>query len=238
MCDNKRAGQEDEQRSGGIPPEVLHRRRLDMKKSGRRCLNQKDSFSIGKYWHGAVQFLTCAVFLILSWVVFHFMEQWRLIAADIPLILATGLAISIAVICSHAYNYTPGGEKMGELYDQAARQKAVWLHANFSWQVVSIWMTVTPLYCTCAAIYISGTPINGTWDHTHVLIYSILSLVISLGVYVIRPSNRAEGYRRAYQTVNEALLQYEPAEGRASALANAIIEGERFITEQDVKDPK
>lgn len=219
-----------------------------------------------RHWHGLIQILVSIVFVAVCVIAFLHMKVWNLAAPDMLLLIFTGAAVTVAIICSHAYNHIPGDEDL--LYEQAARLRAVWLHANFCWKTISIWMTVIPLYCTCVAIYLSGTPEGDEFDHIRILVYSVLSLVISLGVYAIRPSNRASAYRKAYRVIDKALIDYqESMSGSAerkeekiavddeeagnreaqdrcvdqnvrSNLAKAMKKGERFITKQDIQDPK
>ena len=67
-------------------------------------------------------------------------------------------------------------------------------------------------------------------SQTHILIYSILSLVISLGVYAISPLKRASAYEKAYTLVVKALSDYEldPENGKKN-LSKAIKKGEKII---------
>lgn len=189
-------------------------------------------------WQGAIQAITVSIALLLCAGLAYLTILGMLPIYDAILLGETLLAFAIALICSHAYNYYPGTEKEGSLREEAAKLKAMWLHANFSWNTISIWMTITPLYCTCATIYISGSSIGGEWDQVHVLVYSILSLVLSLGVYVLRPSNRATGYREAYLSVTIALTNDPVSEPGAVLLRQAIIKGEQSIAKQDTLDPK
>lgn len=189
-----------------------------------------------RIWHGAVKAVTVLCTLGLCWALAYFTRRKALPVYDAILLGETLLAFAVAVVCSHAYNYYPESKDTRSLREKAAKQKSVWLHANFSWEVISVWMTVTPLYCTCATIYISGSTPTGGWSQVqlHVLVYSILSLVLSLGTYVLRPSYRAAGYRKAHLCVSEALA-------RSSAddpLADAIAAGEKCIAQQDVLGPQ
>lgn len=147
----------------------------------------------------------------------------------------TCFAVVIGITCSQAYNSVEG-EAKGSFLWQAKRKRNAWLHANFSWQAINMWMTITPLYCTCATIYLSGKKEQGELDN--ILIYSILSLVMSLGIYVVRPANRATGYRRAYNILNAALTRLEITPTDIQSVAQAMVDGEKIVEEQDTLDPK
>lgn len=185
--------------------------------------------------HGLIQFAAIFVLLIIIVALFMLSIVYKLPAYDGILLGESILAFAIGIVCSHAYNYEPGWEKPGSLRDQAAKKQAIWLHANFCWQIISAWMTITPLYCTCATIYISGISSGDEWDQVHVLIYSILSLVLSLGIYVICPSNRAAGYRDAHLSVSEILANPKSDD---DAVSRAIIKGEQIIAQQHKTDLK
>lgn len=188
--------------------------------------------------HGLIQsaiwiFFACPlVALILS------VKPDSLRMTDMFLILIVLFAFAVGVTVSQAYNEIPDSADPEPLYIQAIKKKNIWLHSYFSWECINAAMTVIPLYCTCAAIYISGTPEgNGEWDRTRILIYSILSLVLSLSIYVIRPANRATGYRRAYKTIDAALIQYKTERDR-SLLSQALTKGEGHVSDQAILDPK
>lgn len=190
-----------------------------------------------KHWHGVVQtiaiFVTLVLFGLLTYVVVIDVLQ----IYDAILIGETLLAFSIAVICAHAYNYQPNSTSINPLHERAIRLEATWLHANFCWQTINVWMTITPLYCTCATIYISGSSIGSKWDQVHVLVYSIISLVLSLRIYVIRPFNRGSGFRKAYLSVSTALIK-RYGSNSDEELINAIIEGQEIIAQQDLLNPQ
>ncbi len=188
--------------------------------------------------HGAIQAITAAGTLVLCGFLAFWVLSGNLLVYDALLYGETLAAFAIAVICSHAYNYRPGSEPPDSLRDKAAQLEASWLHSNFCWEIISVWMTVTPLYCTCATIYISGSSIGSAWDQVHVLVYSMLSLVLSLSVYVIRPSNRAAGYREAYLCVVEALSKRPALDPEDQEIGQAIIKGQQIIAKQDLFDPK
>lgn len=188
--------------------------------------------------HGLIQsaiwiFFACSLVGLILSVKFGLFRM-----TDMFLILIVLFAFAVGATVSQAYNEVPDIAAPEPLYIQAIKKKNIWLHSYFSWECINVAMTVIPLYCTCAAIYISGTPgENSEWDRTRVLIYSILSLVLSLSIYVIRPANRATGYRRAYKTIDEALIQYK-TETERSLLSQALTEGEGYVSDQAILDPK
>ena len=189
--------------------------------------------SWSNHWHGVVQAIIIIATLVFVWHLACMVSTGDLQIYDAILAIETILFFSIAMVYSHAYNYRPNSAAT-DLQEEAAKLKATWLHANFCWKMIKIWMAITSLYCTCATIYISGTSIGSEWDQVHVLAYSIISLVLSLGVYVIRPSNQEAGYRKAYLSITMALY----GSGSEEELKNAIIEGEAAIAKEASFDPQ
>lgn len=197
---------------------------------------QKEKNLMFRHWHGLVQTATILVTLVIIGGLVYVVFIGVLQVYDAILAGETLLTFSVAVICSHGYNYQPDPTAT-PLQEKAAKLQATWLHANFCWQIINAWMTITPLYCTCATIYISGSSSVGKSDQVHILTYSIISLVLSLGIYVIRPFNRGSGFRKAYLSVSTALTkQYGSASNEE--LITAINEGQKIIASQDLLDPQ
>lgn len=144
------------------------------------------------------------------------------------------VAFVIGTICSHAYNYIPKNE-LNPLRDMARKKQSIWLHSNFAWKTISIWMTVTSLYCTGATVYIGGSAIKEVWAQQRIIVYSIVSSVMSMGMLVLRPTNRSDGYREAYLIITEALINYD--DNSQKEIKEALIKGERIIARQDTMAP-
>lgn len=184
-----------------------------------------------RHWHGIVQGTAIAVFIaVCCWLVhavktISFFEPY-----DALLFVLTGFAFVVAVVQSHAYNYTPNEYDETNLRERIGKLRAIWLHSNITWQTIYIWMMSVPFYCTCIAIYLSGN--NGDYDH--ILIYSILSLVITLGCYAIQPLKRANQFRKAYAIASAAIVTYDIEKTDSKILADAIIEAEQMIADQDI----
>lgn len=178
-----------------------------------------------RYWHAVVQVIVWILFFGFLAGSFWAYNRFHFQVYNLILVNLISTATAIAVTCSHAYNHEVR-QDAPPIWNQAERQKALWLHANFFWQTVSVVMTIMPLYCTCVAIYLSGN----NKSPENVMIHSIMSLVISLGVYVISPSSRATAYRGAYALVNDALMGYEldPEKGKG-LLREAMDKGTRLV---------
>lgn len=198
----------------------------DLKNESER--NKDSSIKIESkkgHWHGGIQVVCWGVFCMAcvfsAWLGIEYHYQ----IYNILLVDSTLLAITIAITLSHAYNCVPN-PNASYLWNLAEKRRSIWLHANHCWQTVHIWMTITPLYCTCIAIYLSGNNMS----QEHILIYSILSLVISLGVYAISPLKRAAAYQKAYTLVVKALSDYElDSKNGEKNLSKAIKKGEKLI---------
>lgn len=183
-----------------------------------------EEYTVGngiKYFHGMIQFITWMIFIGICGVSVILVMKKDVQVYNILLPDSFFLTVTIAITFSHAYNYYPR-PKASLLWNQASKLRATWLHASNCWQSLNIWMTIAPLYCTCIAIYLSGNHMNSG----HILIHSILSLVISMGTYIIYPGERARTYLKAYSLVNEALTDYEiNKSGGEKKIAKAVNEG-------------
>lgn len=138
------------------------------------------------------------------------------------------IVIAIAVTFSNSYGYNIDGLQEGSLLLKAATMHASVLHASFCWNIVYFFLTIAPLYCTCVVIYLSGFGKNDTSQR--ILIYSILSLVLSTSTYVINAKGFAAVYRNASNILIDAIIkvQYE-SEARDGVLITAIKEAEEKI---------
>lgn len=184
-----------------------------------------------RHWHGIVQGITIVVFIAVCYALVQAVKEISFFEPyDALLFMLTGFAAVVAVVQSHAYNYTPNEYDETNLRERIGKLQAVWLHANLTWQTIYIWMMSVPFYCTCIAIYLSGN--NGDYDH--ILIYSILSLVITLGCYAIQPLKRANQFRKAYAMASKAIVTYDGDDTNSKVLADAIIEAEQMIADQDI----
>lgn len=191
-------------------------------------------------WHGIVLMLTISFTLGLFGLVGYAVYKNILNVFDAFLFVGTLLTVAIAVIRSNTYNYQPGSTPTNSLQEKAAKLQATWRHANHCWQAVNLWMTIIPLYCTCATIYISGSPAigNDKENQLRIFVYSIISLVLSLGIYVLRPSAHRAGFQKAYLSITTALTKTHGSDGPdvEKELKKAIIEGENIIAKQDSFD--
>lgn len=132
-------------------------------------------------------------------------EQLKLEVCDIILILALLFAIVLGITFSLAYNYQMDGVE-DTLLKKAIRLQLTYLHASSCWNIAYIFMVFVPLYTTCSVIYLSLDAPN---NDKRILLYSILSLVFSLGVYVVRPQTRSTAYRNSYVLLRDATLACE-----------------------------
>lgn len=158
----------------------------------------------------------------------------ELAVCDIILILALLFALALGVTFSLAYTYEIDGAEDAQL-KKAVRLQLTFLHASQCWNITSILMAFVPLYTTCAVIYLS---LNAAKNNMRILVYSILSLVFSMGVYIVRPQTRSTAYRNGYILLKDATLAYafeqngkgagSPLEGATKKLRESIKEAEEI----------
>lgn len=156
-------------------------------------------------------------------------------ACDIILILALLLALALGVTTAQTYTYQMDGAQ-DKYLKRALRLQMTFLHASQCWNIASIFMVFVPLYTTCAVIYLSP---QAAGNENRILVYSILSLVFSMGVYIVRPQTRSTAYHNGYVVLKDATLAYElamkstdddppPSEGAAKELRESIKQAEEI----------
>lgn len=133
------------------------------------------------------------------------MVKFGLKVCDTVLILALLFVLTLGVTFSLAYTYDMDGVNDAQL-KKAIRLQQTFLHASQCWNITSIFMAFVPLYTTCAVIYLSP---DAAENSMRILVYSILSLVFSMGVYIVRPQTRSTAYRNGYILLKDATLACE-----------------------------
>lgn len=181
----------------------------------KKNLPQRAISSILRHWRGIVQMITVSITVGLFGLMGYAVYKKALHIYDSILFGGTLLTFAVAVIRSQTYSYQPGSAPTNSLQEKAAKLQATWLHASHCWQAINVWMTIIPLYCTCATIYISGSSAIGNDEENQlrILVYSIISLVLSLGIYVIRPSAQKAGFQKAYLSITVALTKTHGLDG-------------------------
>ena len=178
--------------------------------------------------HGFIQLFTWVACFALSYLVI--VCNSFLAIYDKAYIIFTFVAFSVAVTFSHAYNATPEAYE-DKLAREADSFRSRWAHANFCWQIVDIWLTMTPVFCTGVTVYITQENTNLSMIKNRIIVYSVLSLISSFASFSFNPGRRAKGFRDAHRGVRMALSLYSlsPAENRKQ-LSDAIIDGETALS--------
>jgi len=126
---------------------------------------------------------------------------------DSILMATVFFALSLAVTFSNSYDLEIDKEDEDWLKKHAIRIDAVNIHAHFSWKTVNVWMTLVPVYCTTTVVIISAQPWH-KGQAAHIILYSIISLVISLGIYVLKPQEHANHFMKRHRILRKELLRY------------------------------
>jgi len=134
-----------------------------------------------------------------------YFEWWQVY--DGIFFLTLSLALALAITFSHSYGLPIEKLEKDELKKRAIKADATNIHAYFSWKIISAWMTIVPLYCTLTVVFISAL-YDGDNQMPRILIYSMLSLVISFSVYVVKPNYRAHNFIEQHRELRKVLLDY------------------------------
>lgn len=122
-------------------------------------------------------------------------------------------------------------ENKSILYQKALTRKSVWLKSEIAWLVVYYWLIGSSLLATIIVIYIG----IDTMEQRRIVLYSIFSLFFCCAGYVVNAMTASRGYRKAYCLIDAAILKYEQDGNNEKILGDAMIEGEKFITEYTFK---
>lgn len=172
---------------------------------------------------------------LLTWTVFTFScyglillsqhtSPWEIY--DSVFLITIILALSIAVTFSNSYELMVNVSEEDDVLRAAIRTDAKNIHAHHSWKIVSGWMTIAPLYLTTTVIVISTLP-HFPGKVAHIIVYSILSLLISFSVLIIKPDLHAKHFIANHLVLRKALLMYisidNPTEKDKYDLISAIV---------------
>lgn len=123
------------------------------------------------------------------------------------------LAFAVAVSFANSYGTPLDHIEKNSITYQAIKLRTVMMHANFCWSILHITLTIAPLYCTCVVIYLSGfEAISKIEIQKAILIYSILSLVLTLATSVIKAKGFSGAYRMASTILYKGIMKRQCAE--------------------------
>ena len=57
------------------------------------------------HWHGLIQAVVGVAFVGACWIAFLHMREWNLAAPDMLLLIFTGAAVAVAIICFQAGHF-------------------------------------------------------------------------------------------------------------------------------------
>jgi len=119
-------------------------------------------------------------------------------------------ALAVAITFSHSYGLNVKNIK-DELKKRAIKADGTNIHSYFCWKIIAVWMTIAPLYCTTVVVFIGTQAVYGGQaggQANRIVVYSILSLVISLSVYAVKPNYRAHNFIEQFKELRPVLLKY------------------------------
>ena len=118
------------------------------------------------------------------------------------------LAFAIAVSFGNSYGTSLDHVAKDSVLYEAIKLRTIMMHANFCWSVFHIAIIIAPLYCTCVVIYVSSfESVNDVKIQKAILLYSILSLVLTLAAYVIKAKGFSGAYRMASTILYKGIME-------------------------------
>lgn len=158
-----------------------------------------------------IKFLTWTIVFYLIYYV-GFINPFKLNAYDIFFVYILIVSLATAITFSNSYGLyefekaAKDKSKTDENYKMlylGIKRYATHIHAYYCWKIVYYLLMILPLYCTCVVIYISAYSVADSMSR--ILIYSILSLVLSLAIYVIDPKTYADKNKSASAFIYEKI---------------------------------
>jgi len=93
--------------------------------------------------------------------------------------------------------------KYVELYEK----RLTFLNASIIWLTVHYYLAIAAVVCTVNVIYINQIQDNN--GPQKIVLYSVISILFTLGDLIIRPAKAANKYREAYIIVDELIHRIE-----------------------------
>ena len=151
------------------------------------------------------------------------------------------IAVAVAISFANSYGTPLDYIKKDSVLYQAIKLRTILMHANFCWSVFHIGLTISPLYCTCVVIYLSSfETLSEVSIQKAVLIYSMLSLVLTLATYVIKAKGFSGAYRMAstilYKGIMERQCEAIDSQEADKKLAEYIHSAEEIIKKFETEE--
>lgn len=109
----------------------------------------------------------------------------------------------------------------------AIDRKRIWLRASIIWYCINYVFLLFGFVCTIVLIYMAYTLEDaGNAYQIRVVIYSGMSLFVSITPHVLQPMNKSKGFRNANINLDAALI-----EGNEAKIKTALVDGEKIIRE-------
>lgn len=119
------------------------------------------------------------------------------------------------------------------IYTRALGLVNIWLLSEFAWETVHIVFSVMPFVCTVIILHVECYHHDEERYKKAVVTLSIISLSFMSISYFLKPYPMAQMFRKAFESLRLALIEYESAKEKTPAivqnLCDAIAAGEKYI---------
>ena len=186
-----------------------------------------------KRWRAFWLFFICIISVIIAYVLicvdikgitlYTFDKIFALSILVCAAICFCFLACSLVI--DEGYEYIEGEEV---IFYEAHKKKTIWLNSCITWLIIYYWVIGSSYLSTVIAIYITTYEIELEAQIPRIVLYSILSLVLSILNMLIVPFNHAKGYRKAYEIIDEGLIE-SISQKDVALLKEARIKSEKII---------
>ena len=112
--------------------------------------------------------------------------------------------------------------------DTPERKCRVWFNTAILWLVIEYLGVILPFECTAIILYLDVYS-NSDISSKGIFVFSVLSMLLIIFVYAIRPHSHAVAYRKAYLLLKKALYNSQNKSEDETNIHESICYGEYYI---------
>ena len=112
--------------------------------------------------------------------------------------------------------------------DTPDRKRRVWFNTAILWLVIEYLGVILPFECTAIILYLDVYS-NSDISNKGIFVFSVLSMLLIIFTYAIRPHSHAVAYRKAYLLLHKTIYNSQSKSEDDTNIYEAICRGEYYI---------
>ncbi len=89
-------------------------------------------------------------------------------------------------------------------YSVLYKKRAIFLSTSVCWLIIHYYLVIASIICTVNVIYVNQLD-SSALKPTRIVLYSVLSILFTLGDLIIRPEKASHAYRDAYRLMDDSI---------------------------------